>query len=101
MTAAVITIGVIAVIELAVIAWLMWLRRDETKDVIALADRLARRIQAPQVAAVELANDTDTASATYAPQALMPDDDQAYWESREQLAERAMREEVNAGGGDR
>jgi hypothetical protein len=96
-TTAVIALAVVCVLELAVIAWLMWLRRDEGKDIIALADGLARRIQAPQLAAVETANAEE--GPLYAPPALIPDDDDAYWESREALAERAMREEVGGSNG--
>ena len=65
-----------------------------------MTDRMARRVQAPQLAAVEAQNEEH--SPLYAPPALLPDDDEAYWESREQLAERMMREEVEGvGGGDR
>lgn len=99
MTIAVVTLGVVAVIQLVVIGWMMWMRRDDGRDIIALADGLAKRIQAPQLAAVEAANEE---GPLYAPPALIPDDDDAYWESREQLAERLMAEEVKeAGGGDR
>jgi hypothetical protein len=95
--AAVITLGVIAFCELGVILFLVWLLHNDNAQIIAMTDRMARRVQAPQLAAAETANEEH--SPLYAPPALIPDDDDAYWESREALADRAMKEEVS--GGDR
>lgn len=98
---AVITLGFVVIAELAVIALLVRLQHTDSGrlEIIDMADRMARRLQAPQLAAIEQANEE---SPLYAPPALIPDDDDAYWESREALADRAMREEVEGvGGGDR
>jgi len=97
--AAVIALAVVALAELGVIVLLIRLAHADNgqlSQIIAMADGMARRLQAPQLAAVEAANEE---SPLYAPPALIPDDDDAYWESREALADRAMKEEV--GGGDR
>ena len=95
---AVITLGFVVIAELAVIAFLVRLQHTDSGrlEIIDMADRMARRIQAPQLAAIQTANEEH--SPLYAPPALIPDDDEAYWESREQLAERMMAEET--GGGD-
>ena len=99
MRAAVIALAVVALAELAVIVLLIRLAHTDDGQlgqIIAMADRMARRLQAPQLAAIEQANEQ---SPLYAPPALIPDDDDAYWESREALADRAMREEVEGVGG--
>lgn len=79
------------------VALLVWERRQPDPNVVVLidlVDRLCRRIQAPQLAAVEEANE---ALPHQSPPAVSPFSDDEYWESRELLAERLMREEVDAG----
>ena len=89
---------IIVIAELGVIVYLIQLMHIANRETLGMTDRLAMRIQAPQLAAIEHANE-ESDSPLYAPPALIPDDDDAYWESREALADRAMSEEVN--GGDR
>ena len=105
MRTAVIALAVVALAELAVIVLLIRLAHADNGQlgqIIAMADGMAKRLQAPQLAAIETANEEH--SPLYAPPALIPDDDDAYWENREQLADRLMKEEVQgtggAGGGD-
>jgi hypothetical protein len=84
---------------IALVAFTLIDRRVERRQLLAVIDKLTVRIQAPQIAAVEAANAVGPESPTYAPPALIPDDDEAFWESREALAERAMRAEVGGGDG--
>jgi hypothetical protein len=53
-------------------------------EMVALVDRLCQRIQAPEAAVMEHA----AQGAVYAPQHVPLDDDQQFFESKEQLAER-------------
>lgn len=88
-------LAVIALAELALIGVLVIERRKSAADHIALVDRLCQRLQAPGAAILE----HDEAvrgrrDAEYAPPALDPEDDEAFWLSREKLAERMMEAEV-------
>jgi hypothetical protein len=87
-------LAVIAIVELALIAYLVFERRKTGGDFIALVDRLCQRIQAPGAAALE--HDEAVRARRhpeYAPPALEPEDDEAYWMSREKLAEAMMEAE--------
>jgi hypothetical protein len=90
----VIYLAVIAVAELALIGLLVVERRKANAAQIALIDRLCQRLQAPGAAILE----HDEAvrgqrSAEYAPPALDPEDDDAFWMSREKLADAMMESE--------
>jgi hypothetical protein len=91
----VIALAVICALQLALVAFLLWERHRADRELIGVIDRLTVRIQAPQRAAIEGLN--EQVSALYAPPAVPPDDDDGYWESREELAERLARAEVNGG----
>lgn len=85
---------IIACAELAVIAYLVFERRRSSAEFIALVDRLCQRVQAPGAAVLE--HDERVRAVRppeYAPPALEPEDDEAYWMSREKLAEMAMEAE--------
>lgn len=87
----------VAGLLVVLVALLLWERRQPDPNMvalIALVDRLCRRIQAPQLAAIEEANETLPGRS---PVAVNPFSDDEYWESREALADRLMREEVDAG----
>jgi hypothetical protein len=58
---------------------------------IALVENMAQRIQAPQQAVIDHALQTELPPM---PNVVMPDDDQGFWESREDLAVRAMSDEL-------
>jgi hypothetical protein len=91
----VIPLAAIAGLLIVLVAFLLWERRRPDPDVaalIALVDRLCRRIQAPQLAAIEDQQPVPQQN----PVAVNPFSDDEYWESRELLAERLMREEVDA-----
>jgi hypothetical protein len=95
-------LGIICAAQLALIAFLVW-RQGRSADprplveLVALADRMAQRIQDPSSAVLEHHELTSPppSSPTYAPPALLPDDDDAFWESREDLARRMMSEELD------
>ena len=89
-----IALAVIAGLLVMLAAFTLYDRRVERRQLLATIDALARRIQAPQMAAIEVHN--DSAQPLYAPPAVNPFSDDEYWESRELLAERLMREEVDA-----
>lgn len=82
-------LAVVAVAALALAALLVWDRRRVNPEVVALlstVDDLCRRIQAPQVAAVEVANAQEPSELL---QAVNPEIDDEYWAarmSREELA---------------
>lgn len=85
----VVTLAAVCLAQLALIAWLL---RDWRGERAALLQRAL----APHMAALEhhergMPGPEDPA---YAPRALIPDDDEAYWESRDELAARLMTEEV-------
>jgi len=63
---------------------------------IDLCDRLCQRLQAPQAAVLE--HDELVRSQRmeeYAPPAVPPDDDEAFWASREKLAEMMAEQETS------
>lgn len=87
-------LAVIAVFELALIGVLVIERRKSDADKIALIDRLCQRLQAPGAAVLE----HDEAvrglrDSEYAPPALDPEDDEAFWLNKDRLAERMMEAE--------
>jgi hypothetical protein len=100
------------VIELTVIVGLLVLllalvlvgwraeRRQPNPDLVelvALVDRLCQRIQAPSQAVFEhTAAHPPPPTHEQAPSAVDPNDDEDFWESREELAERLMTEERDA-----
>lgn len=89
-----IALAAIAAAELLIIGYLVFERRKANADFIALVDRLCQRVQAPAAAALE----HDEAvrahrSFEYAPPAVEPEDDEAYWMSRDRLAEAVMEAE--------
>lgn len=96
--------GLIAVTALA--AFLLYERRAErrrvdptTQALIALCDRLCQRLQAPHAAILE--HDEQVRALRddeYAPPAVPPDDDDAFWMSRDKLAELAMEQETGGNG---
>lgn len=94
----------IAVTALA--AFLLYERRAERRRVdpqlqalIKLCDRLCQRLQAPHAAILEHDEQVrEPRSDEYAPPAVPPDDDDAFWASRDKLAELLMEQEVNGSG---
>ena len=90
-------LAIIAGLQVALVAYLVWDRRRRDDQLLQTIDRLCRRIQAPQLAAVELHNE-GARDEEYAPPAVEPDDDEAFWMSRDKLAEFAMRQELSDGG---
>jgi hypothetical protein len=90
-------LGIACGVLVVVVALLLWERHradPEVAALIALVDRLCVRIQAPQRAAIEGLGEGEV-SAQYAPPAIAPEDDEGYWLSREELAERLARQELN------
>jgi len=88
-------LAIVAGSLVGLVAFLLWERHRPDPDVaalIALIDRLCRRIQAPQLAAIETQNELVGQN----PIAVNPEVDDEYWESREALAERLMHEEAHA-----
>lgn len=88
-----IPLAAIAGLQLGLVAFLLWERRRPDPNVlrmIELVDRLCRRIQAPQLAAIEEANQPLPGQN---PVAVNPEVDDEYWEAKEVLADRLMREE--------
>ena len=93
---AVVVLGVVALGQLVLLGLvLFWRRDDHTAELLAVVDGLARRIQAPGRAAYEPTLQEGPQSPTYAPQAIPPDDDEAYWASREELAALAAKDELS------
>lgn len=76
------------------IAVLLADRRSERQEVRAERADLLQRIQAPQYATVQHYNDHQE---IVAPPAVNPDLDDDYWLSKDDLAERAARDEVTSG----
>jgi hypothetical protein len=96
----VITLAVIAGLELVLIGYLVLERRKASGDFIALVDRLCQRLQAPGAAVLEHDETVRVRRPPeYAPPALEPEDDEGYWMSRENLAELAMQAEVDERNG--
>jgi hypothetical protein len=92
----VIYLTVIAVAELFLIGALVYDRRKSSSDFIALVDRLCQRVQSPAAAVLEHDERMrERHGEEYAPPALEPDDDEAYWLSRDRLAESAMKAELS------
>jgi hypothetical protein len=81
---------------LIVVTYLAWDRHHTARilaaaspdlaELIALTDRLAQRVQAPTLATLE--HDEAITNTYPAPIAVPMDDDDAHWESKEQLAQR-------------
>lgn len=98
MTAAAIILGV--VVALLLVERLQE-RRHANPDVaklIGLCDRLCQRLQAPSAAILEHDEQVrQRRDEEYAPPAVTPDDDDAFWMSREKLAELAMQQEMSGG----
>lgn len=97
-----IALAVIAGVELLLIGFLVWERHRAHPDLAPLLDTLdalCQRVQAPGAAV--LAYDEAHREAPpegYAPPGIEPDDDEAYWLSRERLAEGAMDYETQSVG---
>lgn len=98
MTLAVVVLSGMVVLLLAE-RWQQHRRVDATVvEMVALADRLCQRLQAPQAAVLEHDELVRAPrSDEYAPPAVAPDDDEGYWESREKLAELLMEQETAHG----
>jgi len=64
-------------------------------ELVALTDRMAQRLQAPRAAILEHDEAARGRTDEYAPPAVEPDDDDAYWMSRDKLAELAMAQEIS------
>jgi hypothetical protein len=89
----------LAVVVVALLAdrWQQRHRPDPSLlELISLCDRLCQRLQAPQAAILEHDEQVRTPQgAEYAPPAVPPDDDEAFWMSRERLAEMTMAQETS------
>jgi hypothetical protein len=84
----------------ALAAFVIYERHQERRQqqLIALVDRLCQRVQAPQAAVLE--HDEQVRALRdeeYAPPAVPPDDDEAFWASRDKLAELMMEQELTDG----
>ena len=89
-----IALTAISAVELAIIGYLVFERRKANADFIALVDRLCQRVQAPSAAVLEHDEQVrERRSFEYAPPAVEPEDDEAYWMSRDRLAEAVMEAE--------
>lgn len=87
-------LAVIAVAELALIGVLVIERRRHSGEYIALIDRLCQRLQAPGAAILEHDEAVrERRSPEYAPPALDPEDDEAFWLNKERLADAMMEAE--------
>lgn len=91
MTAALV---VVIVAQLALIALLAIERRRDRELHIAQVDRMAQRIQAPELAIAEHAQ---AAVGEWTPPAVTMDDDDSHWEAKEDLANRLAQMEMNGG----
>lgn len=87
-------LALICGLQVVLIAVLLADRRSERQEVRAERADLLQRIQAPQYAAVQHYNDHQE---IVAPRAVNPDLDDDYWLSKDDLAERAARDEVTSG----
>lgn len=80
-----IELTVIVACQLALIVLLVLERRLEREAHTAQLDRLLQRIQAPEYAIAEHAQQ---ATPLWAPPAVAMDDDASHWEAKEDLAQR-------------
>lgn len=100
------TIALVALVAVvALLCFDRWQQRRHPDpavvELIGLCDRLCQRLQAPQAAVIEHDEKVrERLPAEYAPPAVPPDDDEAFWASRDKLAELAMQQELNDRGGD-
>lgn len=96
-------LAALAAAELVLIGFLVWDRRRAHPDLAPLVKTIAdlcQRLQAPGAAIVAYDEATRPhPPQDYAPPAIEPDDDDAYWLSREKLAEAAMRYETDGSDG--
>lgn len=86
---------VVAVTQVGVVALVVHHANRHLGEMVDLCDRLCQRLQAPQAAVLE--HDEMTRALRddeYAPPAVVPDDDDGYWMSRERLADLAMQQEA-------
>lgn len=91
-----IALAVVCGLLIALLAFLAWTRRRDTIELIALCDRLCQRLQAPHAAILEHDEQVrEPRSDEYAPPAVPPDDDDAFWTSRDKLAELLMEQETS------
>lgn len=92
---------------LAVVAFLLYDRARERRHashvnpdlqaLVELCDRLCQRLQAPNAAVLE--HDARLPrTEEYAPPAVPPDDDDAFWMSRDKLADLLMQHETSTDG---
>lgn len=96
------------VLQALVIAFLLaerWQERRQAnpnlRALIEANDRLCQRLQAPQAAILEYDEQVRSPRGDeYAPPAVPPDDDEAFWSSRDKLAETLMEQEVARGRAD-
>lgn len=101
-------LAAVVVAQFALIAWLIH-RQDgqaqliadvvrctspDLTEMVALTDRLCQRLQAPMVAVGE--HDVAT-MGVFAPPAVPMDDDEAHWESKDDLARRLSAMEATGG----
>jgi hypothetical protein len=97
-------LAALAAAELVLIGFLVWDRHRAHPDLGPLLDTvngLCQRLQAPGAAVIAYDESVrQHVPETYAPPALEPDNDDEYWQSREELAEYAMKQEVASDGGD-
>lgn len=85
-------LSVIAAAELVLIGWLVWQQQRAVQA-------LCQRIQAPGAAVVAYDEaQREAPPEGYAPPGIEPDDDDAYWLSRDRLAEGAMDYETQSVG---
>ncbi len=89
-----IELAVICAALVALQAWTMADRRRERQEVAAERRDLLLRIQAPQTA---VALDWNEQLDHESPRAVIPDLDEDYWPTKEELAELAAKAEVNGG----
>jgi hypothetical protein len=86
---------IIVVALLALVVYLTVERRREREYHGRQLDRLLQRIQAPEYAIAEHAQQ---AISEFAPPAVAMDDDSSHWEAKEQLAERLRELELTGNG---
>lgn len=93
-------LAVIAAAELVLITFLIWDRTRAQAPLLRTVENLCQRIQGPGAAVLEHDEQVrERRDEEYAPPALEPEDDEAYWLSRDKLAEYAMREELSGRNG--